>query len=159
MSEAPSIPAIRGKITIDVPVDHAFQVFTSSFNNWWPHEFHIGQAEIAEAIIEPRRGGRWYERGVDGSECDWGRVLVWEPPHRLVITWQINGRWQFDPDPQRASEVEVLFSEDGPEQTTVQLTHQYFDRLEGGQTIHEAMRDEGNWSALLGLFAKTADKG
>jgi uncharacterized protein YndB with AHSA1/START domain len=159
MSEAPSIPAIRGKITIDVPVDHAFQVFTSSFNTWWPHEFHIGQTDIAEAIIEPRKGGRWYERGIDGSECDWGRVLVWEPPHRLVITWQINGRWQFDPDPTRASEVEVLFSADGPEQTTVQLTHQYFDRLEGGQAIHEAMRDEGNWSALLGLFAKAADEG
>jgi uncharacterized protein YndB with AHSA1/START domain len=156
MSSAPSIPAVRGKITIDVPVEHAFRVFTSSFDSWWPREFHIGQAEIAEAIIEPRQGGRWYERGIDGSECDWGRVLVWEPPHRLVITWQINGHWQFDPDPARASEVEVLFSADGPEQTTVELTHQYIDRLDGAQVIHDAMRHEGTWSGVLTLFAKVA---
>ncbi|HEY1919940.1 MAG TPA: SRPBCC family protein [Streptosporangiaceae bacterium] len=156
MSTASAIPAIHGKITVDVPVEHAFKTFTSSFDSWWPREFHIGQADIAEAVIEPKEGGRWYERGVDGSECDWGRVLVWEPPHRLVITWQINGQWQFDPDPARASEVEVLFSADGPQQTTVQLTHQYFDRLEGGQTIRNAIRDEGSWSELLERFAETA---
>ena len=154
MSTAPSIPAVRAKITIDVPVEHAFRVFTSSFDSWWPREFHIGRANIAEAIIEPREGGRWYERGVDGSECDWGRVLVWQPPHRLVITWQINGQWQFDPDPARASEVEVLFSADGPEQTTVELTHQYIDRLDGAQVVHDAMRREGTWSGVLVQFAK-----
>jgi uncharacterized protein YndB with AHSA1/START domain len=156
MSTAGPIPAIRGKITVYVPVDHAFEVFTRSFDAWWPREFHIGRADIAEAIIEPREGGRWYERGVDGSECDWGRVLVWEPPHRLVITWQINGQWQFDPDPARASEVEIVFSADGPEQTTVELTHQYLDRLAGAKVISEAIRHEGSWSALLGLFAKAA---
>ena len=154
MSIAPSVPAIRGKITVDVPVEHAFTVLTSSFDSWWPREFHIGRADLAEAIIEPREGGRWYERGVDGSECDWGRVLVWEPPHRLVITWQINGQWQFDPDPARASEVEVLFNADGPEQTTVELTHQYLDRLDGGQLIHDAILQESSWSGLLALFAK-----
>jgi uncharacterized protein YndB with AHSA1/START domain len=159
MSIAPSIPAICGKVTVDVPVDHAFKVFTSLFNAWWPREFHIGQVDIAEAIIEPQEGGRWYERGVDGSECDWGRVLVWEPPHRLVITWQINGQWQFDPDPARASEVEVLFNADGPEQTTVELTHQHLDRLDSGQAVAEAIRQEGSWSDLLKLFAKVADTG
>jgi uncharacterized protein YndB with AHSA1/START domain len=156
MSTAPSVPAIQTKITVDVPIEHAFKVFTSTFDAWWPREFHIGRVEMSEAIIEPKQGGRWYERGIDGSECDWGRVLVWEPPYRLVITWQINGNWQFDPDPARASEVEVLFSEDGPEQTTVELTHQYFDRLESAQIVYEAIRDEGNWSELLEEFAKIA---
>ena len=74
---------------------------------------------MATAILEPREGGRWYEQGVDGSECDWGRVLAWEPPHRLVVTWQINGHWQYDPDPAQASEIEVRFTADGPDQTIV----------------------------------------
>jgi uncharacterized protein YndB with AHSA1/START domain len=158
MSSAPSVPAIRGKITIDVPIDRAFDVFTNSFDSWWPREFHIGQPDMAEAIIEPREGGRWYERGVDGSECNWGRVLVWEPPHRLVVTWQINGEWQFDPDPSRASEVEVLFNADGPNKTTVELTHQYIDRLVGSQVIYASINEGiGSWSTLLSLFAKVAE--
>jgi uncharacterized protein YndB with AHSA1/START domain len=158
MSSAPSVPAIHGKITIDVPIDRAFDVFTNSFDSWWPREFHIGQPDMAEAIIEPREGGRWYERGVDGSECNWGRVLVWEPPHRLVVTWQINGEWQFDPDPSRASEVEVLFNAVGPDKTTVELTHQYIDRLASSQVIYGAINEGiGSWSELLALFAKAAE--
>ena len=97
MSETSTIPALNGRTTVGVPIEKAFRVFTNSFNTWWPREFHIGQTEMAEAILEPREGGRWYERGVDGTECDWGRVLAWEPPHRLLVTWQINGEWQFDP--------------------------------------------------------------
>ncbi len=82
MSSAPTIPAIRGTVTVGVPVERAFRVFTDSFGTWWPAEYHIGQTDMAEAILEPREGGRWYEKGVDGSECDWGRVLAWEPPHQ-----------------------------------------------------------------------------
>jgi uncharacterized protein YndB with AHSA1/START domain len=89
-----------------VPIEKAFRVFTNSFDTWWPREFDIGQVAMAEAILEPREGGRWYERGIDGSECDWGRVLAWEPPHRVLVTWQINGDWQYDPDPEHASEIE-----------------------------------------------------
>jgi uncharacterized protein YndB with AHSA1/START domain len=156
MSEL-SVPAIRGKVTVDVPIECAFDVFTNSFDSWWPREFHIGQPDIAEAIIEPRQGGRWYERGVDGSECDWGRVLAWEPPHRIVVTWQINGQWQFDPDPSRASEVEVLFAADGPERTTVEVTHQYIGRLEGSRVLYEAISEgSGSWPSLLARFEKAA---
>jgi uncharacterized protein YndB with AHSA1/START domain len=152
-----SVPAIRGKITVDVPVDRAFDVFTNSFDTWWPREFHIGQRDIAEAIIEPREGGRWYERGVDGSECDWGRVLVWDPPNRLVVTWQINGQWQFDPDPARASEVEVLFSAEGPGRTTVEVTHEHIGRLDGSRVIYDSINEgNGSWPNLLARFAKAA---
>jgi uncharacterized protein YndB with AHSA1/START domain len=154
MSTAPTTPAIRGTTTLGVPVEQAFRVFTHSFNTWWPAQYHIGQADMAEAILEPHEGGRWYERGVDGSECDWGRVLAWEPPHRLVVTWQINGEWQYDPDPEHASEIEVQFTADGPEQTSVELEHRLLDRLVAGQAIHDTIIGGGGWSAILELFAK-----
>jgi uncharacterized protein YndB with AHSA1/START domain len=114
MSSSPTIPPLTGTITVQVPVDRAFRVFTDAFGNWWPAEFHIGQADMATAVLEPRAGGRWYEQGVDGSQSDWGRVLAWEPPHRLVLTWQINGHWQYDPDPEHASEIEGASAPTGP---------------------------------------------
>jgi uncharacterized protein YndB with AHSA1/START domain len=154
MTSAPTIPPISGKTTVGVPLDRAFRVFTESFTTWWPAGYHIGQADMAEAILEPREGGRWYERGVDGTECDWGRVLAWEPPHRLVVTWQINGQWQYDPDPEHASEVEVRFIADGPAQTTVELEHRHLDRLVAGAAIRDAISGGGGWIAILELYAK-----
>lgn len=97
MSTAAPIPPITGTVTINAPAERAFRVFAQGINTWWPHQYHIGQADIAEVVLEPRVGGRWYERGVDDSECDWGRVLAWEPPHRLVFTWQVSGEWQLTP--------------------------------------------------------------
>ena len=158
MSRTPTIPAILGTITIDVPIERAFRVFTASFDTWWPREYHIGQTDMAEAILEPREGGRWYERGVDGSECDWGRVLAWEPPHRLVVTWQINGEWQYDPDSQHASEIEVRFTSDGSERTRVELEHRLLDRLVGGQAIYDGIGQGGGWSSNLQRFAEAAAK-
>jgi uncharacterized protein YndB with AHSA1/START domain len=153
MSTAATIPPIGGTVTVGAPIEHTFRVFTKSLNTWWPHQYHIGRADVAEVILEPREGGRWYERGVDGSECDWGRVLAWEPPHRLLFTWQINGQWQFDPDPEHASEIEVWFTADGPEQTTVAVQHRHFERLVGGEGIHGAISGGGGWVALLESFA------
>ena len=153
-SQAP-IPPIAGTTTVAVPVARAFEIFTASINTWWPHEYHIGQADVAEVIIEPRVGGRWFERGVDGSECDWGRVLAWEPPNRLLFTWQINGRWQFDPDPDHASEIEALFRPDGPAQTVVEVEHRYFERLVAGEAVHGAINGGGGWEQLLAGYAKT----
>jgi uncharacterized protein YndB with AHSA1/START domain len=151
-----TVPDISGKITVSVPVEQAFRVFTSSFDSWWPREYHFGQAEMAEAILEPREGGRWYERGTDGTERDWGRVLVWEPPQRLVVTWQTNGLYQYDPDPAHASEIEVRFTADGPEQTVVELEHRYLDRLASGDAIRGMIQSGGGWVAILELFAKAA---
>lgn len=156
MTTTAPIPPITGTVTIAVPIDRAFRVFTGSINSWWPHEYHIGQAEVADVILEPRENGRWYERGVDDTECDWGRVRVWEPPHRLVFTWQINGSWQFDPDPDNASEIDVRFTANGPDETTVEVEHRYFERLDGGQAINDAIRGGGGWALLLDGFAKAA---
>jgi len=148
------VPDLSGKVTVAAPIQRAFDVFTASFGTWWPSDYHIGEADIASAIIEPKVGGRWFERGVDGSECDWGKVLEWEPPHRLVVTWQINGQWQYDADPEHASEIEVRFTAEGPGQTTVELEHRLLDRLAGGQAIHDTVRGGGGWTAILELFAK-----
>ncbi|MBF6210729.1 SRPBCC family protein [Nocardia puris] len=152
-----TVPVLRRSTGVALPLEKAFAFFTESFGSWWPSDYHIGAAEVAEAILEPRAGGRWYERGVDGSECDWGRVLVWEPPHRLVVTWQINGQWRYDPDPERASEVEVRFTADGPDRTTVELEHRHLDRLVDGRAMHDRVSAEpGGWGTLLGIFAETA---
>ncbi|MFL6076124.1 MAG: SRPBCC family protein [Mycobacteriales bacterium] len=156
MTSPTAIPPLEGTVTVGVPVERAFRVFTASFDSWWPREYHIGAADMAEAVLEPRVGGRWYERGVDGSECDWGRVLAWEPPHRLVVTWQINGRWQYDPDPAHASEIELRFTADGPEQTTVQLEHRHLDRLVDGQALRDGITGGGGWKAILERAAKAA---
>ena len=154
MGDTSTIPAINGATTVRAPIEKAFRVFTNSFNTWWPREFHIGQAEMVEAILEPREGGRWYERGVDGSECDWGRVLVWEPPRRLLVTWQINGSWQYDPDPLHASEIDVRFTSEGPELTRVELEHRHLDRLVGGQALRDGIGEGGGWSSNLEHFAR-----
>ena len=153
MTSAAPLPPIIGTVTVAVPLPRAFELFTSKVNSWWPHQFHIGQADVDEVILEPQIGGRWYERGVDASECDWGRVLAWEPPDRVLFTWQINGMWQVDPDPDHASEIEARFRADGPDATVVEVEHRYFERLVTGQNIHDGI-DGGGWAFLLDAFAK-----
>jgi uncharacterized protein YndB with AHSA1/START domain len=148
---------LSGAITVGVPIERAFSVFTDSFGIWWPPQFHIGRTDMADAVLEPRVGGRWYERDTDGGECDWGRVLVWDPPHRLVVTWQINGRWQFDPDPEHASEIEVRFTAKGPRETRVELEHRLIHRLVEAQALYDGIRGGGNWNFLLEAFAKAAE--
>jgi uncharacterized protein YndB with AHSA1/START domain len=152
MTAVAPIPPLTDTVTVALPIQRAFDVFTGSIDAWWPHEFHIGQAAVAEVILEPGVGGRWFERGVDGSECDWGRVLIWEPPLRLVFTWQINGSWQFDPDPDHASEIEAVFTASGPEETRVEVEHRFFERLVGGQAIHDTIKGGGSWGLLLGGY-------
>ncbi|GAY13080.1 SRPBCC family protein [Pseudonocardia sp. N23] len=153
MTDVAPIPPITGTVSLTIPVERAFEVFTQSINSWWPHQFHIGTADVDEVVLESRVGGRWYERGVDGSECDWGRVLAWEPPHRLLFTWQINGSWQFDPDPDHASEIEASFRPDGSG-TVVEVEHRLFERLAGGQAINDAINGGGGWALLLDGYAK-----
>lgn len=155
MTSGTTIPPLTGTVTVAVPIEQAFEVFTRRFDTWWPHQFHIGAAEVDQIVLEPRVGGRWYERGTDGSECDWGRVLAWEPPHRVLFTWQINGFFQFDPDPTHASEIEVRFRADYPEQTVVEVEHRHLDRLEGGETVRSTIEGGGGWALLLEGYATT----
>ncbi len=107
-------------------------------------------------MLESRTGGRWYERDVDGSECDWGKVIAFEPPRRLLVTWQINASWQYDPDPAHASEIEVLFTEEGGH-TRVELEHRHIERHgAGADELQKAVGSAGGWPGILGGYAKAA---
>lgn len=151
MSTEP-LPPLGGSVTVDASLERAFQFFTGSFTAWWPAGYHIGEADLAEVVLEPRIGGRWFEIGVDGSECDWGRVLAWEPPHRVLVTWQINGEWKFDPDPEHASEIDVRFTAVGPDRTTVEIKHEHIERLVGAKAVHDGFIEGGSWPAQLERF-------
>ena len=132
----------------------AFEVFTARLAAWWPMpSHHIGQAECVDVVVEPRVGGRWFERGSDGSECDWGRVLAWEPPGRVVLAWQLGANWAFDPS--LLTEVEVRFVAVDDRQTRVELEHRGLDAY--GDAM-EQMRDnfDSGWPGILSGFAAAA---
>ena len=111
-TESNSAVEVFRSVSVPLPQARAFELFTTRMTEFWPKEHSIGAAELAEVVIEPRSGGRWFERGVDGGECQWGRVAAWEPPQKVVLLWQIGADWQFDPEFE--TEVEVTFSEEGP---------------------------------------------
>jgi uncharacterized protein YndB with AHSA1/START domain len=153
-------PPVRTAVTVPLSPGQAFTLFTEGYHSWWPHSHHIGAAELAETVLEPRAGGRYYERGVDGSECDWGRVLACDPPHRIVVSWQINARdddWYGDPDPAHASEIEVTFTGLPDGQTRVELEHRGIERHGAGAAgIHVGVSAPGGWGSILENYAKVA---
>jgi uncharacterized protein YndB with AHSA1/START domain len=152
--------AVRREVVVDATIEWAFEVFTKRVGTWWPREHHVGQADMENVWFEPRVGGRCYEVGVDGSECDWGQVLAWEPPRRLVVAWQLNGQFEYDPDLSHASEYEVSFSEAGPGRTRVELEHRGFDRHgPEGDGIRRAVDDDAGWTYVMGLFAAAVASG
>jgi uncharacterized protein YndB with AHSA1/START domain len=147
-----SIP-VRRTIVVQASVEDAFDVFTTEIDSWWPRTHHIGKVPMRRIIIEPRVGGRCYSEQVDDSECDWGQVLVWEPPRRLVFAWQITHEWGYEPDLSRSSEVEVRFARVGPESTRVELEHRHFDRQgRGGDAMRTAVDSPDGWNGVLSLF-------
>jgi uncharacterized protein YndB with AHSA1/START domain len=149
----PSENVVSKVVTVNAPIAHVFDVFTRRFDTWWPRTHKIGKAELKEAIIEGKEGGRWYERDVDGSECDWGRVLVYSPPSRIALSWHLNGNFQYDPDPARASRVDVFFHDEGG-RTRVELVHSGFERHgESGQRVKERVAAPGGWGSILDGFA------
>ena len=155
MSNA-TIAPVRRSVFVEAPPERAFEVFTAGFATWWPKSHSVVEAEQQAAYIEPAAGGRWYERGVDGTECVWGRVLAIEPPHRLLLSWQLDQEFEPDPDPSTAGEVEVTFTREG-EGTRVVLEHRGFERrADGGAQVAESVAGEGGWSGLLVAYAEAA---
>lgn len=156
MTEQSTDLTVRKSITVDVPQQRAFEVFTGRMTEWWPLErYHIGEQPAENAVLEPREGGRWFERAADGSECDWGRVLAWDPPAGITLAWMIGPTWQFDPDPALATEVEIRFVEEGDSRTRVELEHRGLEKLgAAGPELSATFAGEGGWGDLLRLYAE-----
>lgn len=154
MSTPAAATSIRHAITVAAPIERAFAVFTEDFGAFKPREHNLLSAEIAETVFEPRVGGHVYDRGVDGSECRWARVLAYEPPSRVVISWDISPRWQVETDPDRTSEVEVRFVAEGADRTRVELEHRHLDRHgDGWEAAREGVDSEGGWPLYLRRYA------
>jgi uncharacterized protein YndB with AHSA1/START domain len=144
---------VRKEIVVDAPVGRAFDVFTQQFGRFKPPEHNLLGVDIAETVFEPRVGGHIYDRGVDGSECRWARVLAFEPPERVVISWDINPRWQLETDPDRASEVEVRFLAEGEGRTRVELEHRNLDRHgEGWEAVRDGVDAGEGWPLYLARY-------
>jgi uncharacterized protein YndB with AHSA1/START domain len=147
---------VRKSIHVKAAPQKAFEIFTGGMARWWPKSHTINkQSPIKDIVMEPRVGGRWLERGEDGSECTWGKVLAWEPPSRLVLAWQTDGTWTHNPD--FITEVEVRFIADAGG-TRVELEHRDLERFgEHASAIRDAFESPEGWSGLLASFGATAD--
>jgi uncharacterized protein YndB with AHSA1/START domain len=148
--------AVRQSVVVDAPQDRAFTVFTEGMTSWWPVEsYSIAPGPMAEAVIEPREGGRWFERSEDGSECDWGRVLAWEPPDRVVLAWQISPEWKYESDLQ--TEIEVRFTAEDDGRTRVDLEHRKLEAYaEAAEQMRAILGSDDGWGGLLRRFAGAA---
>jgi DNA-binding transcriptional ArsR family regulator/uncharacterized protein YndB with AHSA1/START domain len=153
MSTQAQETSVRTQIVVAAPVERAFRVFTEQFDSIKPREHNMLAVDIAETVFEPRVGGHVYDRGVDGSECRWARVLAYEPPHRVVISWDISPRWQVEADPEKASEVEIRFISEALDRTRVELEHRNLDRHGGGwEASRDGVASEGGWPLYLERF-------
>jgi uncharacterized protein YndB with AHSA1/START domain len=154
MSTQATDTSVRSSIVVEAPPERAFSVFTDDIGSWWVPDHHILEAELAEMVFEPREGGHVYDRGVDGSECRWARVLVYEPPNRVVFSWDINTRWQLETDLEKTSEVEVRFIPEAPDRTRVELEHRNLERHgDGWEQMRDAVGSPDGWGAGLRAFA------
>jgi uncharacterized protein YndB with AHSA1/START domain len=155
MSMQATDTSVRAAIVVEAPLERAFSVFTEGFGSFKPPEHNLLAVEIAETVFEPRVGGYLYDRGVDGSECRWARVLAYEPPNRVVISWDISPQWQLETDVEKTSEVEVRFVAEAPERTRVELEHRNLDRHgEGWEGERERVASAGGWPLYLQRFAE-----
>jgi uncharacterized protein YndB with AHSA1/START domain len=154
MNQQPAGTTVRHSVVVDVPIEKAFTVFTQDFGRFKPPEHNLLGVEITETVFEPRVGGHLYDRGVDGSECRWARVLAYEPPQRVVISWDISPYWQIETEPAKTSEVEVRFLAETPDRTRVELEHRNLERHgEGWEGVREGVDGDQGWPLYLQRFA------
>ena len=154
MSTQAQATSVRTTVVVEAPIERAFRVFTEDFGSFKPPEHNMLGAAIAETVFEPRVGGQLYDRGVDGSECRWARVLAYEPPDRVVISWDISPQWEIETDLEKTSEVEVRFISEAPERTRVELEHRNLERHgEGWEGERDAVGSPGGWPLYLERFA------
>ena len=150
--------SIRHEVVVEAPIERAFSVFTKGFGSFKPPEHNMLGVDIAETVFELREGGHVYDRGVDGSECRWARVLAYEPPNRVVISWDISPQWQIETDLEKTSEVDVRFISEAPDRTRVELEHRNLDRHgDGWEAVREGVDGDAGWPLYLHRFADVLD--
>jgi uncharacterized protein YndB with AHSA1/START domain len=160
MSTHAAETSIVTSVVVAAPIERAFSVFTKDFGRFKPPEHNLLQVEIAETVFEPRVGGHLYDRGIDGSECRWARVLAYEPPDRVVISWDISPQWQLETDPAKTSEVEVRFTAESSDRTRVDLEHRNLERHgEGWEDVREGVAGDEGWPLYLRRFAALLAEG
>jgi uncharacterized protein YndB with AHSA1/START domain len=153
-------PDVVHQVTVNAPIERAFAVFTEQFGAFKPREHNLLAVPIAETVFEPRVGGHIYDRGVDGSICRWARVLAYEPPRRLVFSWDIGPTWQLETDHARTSEVEVRFTEESGERTRVDLEHRHLDRHgPGWQSVADGVDGDAGWPLYLSRYTRLCNAG
>ena len=149
------IATVRQSVVVEAPIERAFKVFTEDFGSFKPPEHNLLRVPIAETVFERRVGGHIYDRGADGSECRWARVLAYEPPDRLLLSWDISPRWQIETDPARTSEWEVRFTAETPSRTRVEIEHRNLDRHgQGWESERDGVAGDQGWPLYLRRFAE-----
>ncbi len=145
---------IRREIVVQAPIERAFAVFTERFGDFKPREHNLLASPIAETVFEPRVGGNIVDRAEDGSECRWARILAFDPPDRVVFSWDISPQWRIETDPEQTSEVEVRFVAEGPDRTRLELEHRHIDRHgPGWESVAEGIGGDQGWPLYLSRFA------
>lgn len=153
MSSQAEATSVRHAIVVEAPIERAFKVFTEDFGRFKPAEHNLLGVPIAETVFEPRVGGHLYDRGVDGSECRWARVLAWDPPNRLLMSWDISPQWRIETDPDRTSEWEVRFTAEAPDRTRVEIEHRKLERHGAGwEGVRDGVGDERGWPLYLARY-------
>ncbi|MDQ8757452.1 SRPBCC family protein [Sphingosinicella sp. LHD-64] len=154
MSTQAAGTAVKHAIMVEAPIAHAFKVFTEDFGRFKPAEHNLLGVQIAETIFEPRVGGYLYDRGIDGSECRWARVLAYEPPNRVLLSWNISPQWQIETDPDKTSEWEVRFTAETAHRTRVEIEHRNLERHgDGWDSVREGVDGDRGWPLYLQRFA------
>lgn len=153
--EPAPMAVIKRTIRVDVPIERAFQVFVERMGDWWPATHHIAAEPFSEVVVEQREGGRWFERAKNGAECEWGRVLLWQPPRRLILSWHLQPDFKYSPDQTRASEVALQFVAEGPGATRLDFEHRYLERHgEGYEKLLVSVDSPGGWTMVLEKFVE-----
>jgi len=150
---------ITATTTVAVPLEEAFRFFTDDIGAWWNADHHIIEAPFHHMVFEPFVGGNVYDVGTDGSECRWSRVLVYDRPHRVVFSWDIDSHWAVETEPANCSEIEVTFTAEGPETTRVVLEHRHLERHGEGLAPQLDGIREGWQAGGLDLFAAAIARG
>jgi uncharacterized protein YndB with AHSA1/START domain len=159
MTAGTSATSITTDIVVEAPIERAFEVFTEEFDRVKPHDHNMLDVDISESVLEPRVGGRIYDRGVDGSECVWAHVRAYDPPERVVFSWEISPQWQLETDADRASEVEVRFIAESDSRTRVELEHRDLNRhLDGWENLRESVASDEGWAIYLRRLAEAAQR-